>query len=171
MKTLILLRHAKSSWDHTELADHDRPLGPRGERASLVMGRYMVQAGLLPDLILCSTAQRATDTCALVISQWPESPPIEYDRDIYLSGDRLIRQRISKVDGAIGTLLVVGHNPDLQNLTVALAAGNNAPLKKQARERFPTGALAVVRFEVDEWPAILASQGTLCELTVPRSLV
>lgn len=171
MKTLILLRHAKSSWDHTELADHDRPLGPRGERASLVMGRYIVQSNLLPDLILCSSAQRAVDTCGLILSQWPHTPAIEYERELYLSGERAIRRRIGAVDGAVDKLLVIGHNPDLQNLTVALAAGMNAPLKREAQEHFPTGSLAVLRFPIHDWQRVLSTQGTLCELTAPRSLV
>ncbi len=171
MKRLSLLRHAKSSWEASGLADHDRPLERRGERAALVMGRYIAQQSLVPDLVLCSTAVRATETRALVVSQWPGEPPTDYDRGLYLSGVAAIRRRVSQVDDGVGHVLVIGHNPDLQDLTLTLAAGNHAPLRRKAEQKFPTAALAVMHFSFDRWSALMKSQGTLCVVAAPRDLV
>ena len=171
MKRLSLLRHAKSSWECSGLTDHDRPLERRGERAALVMGRYIAQQRLVPDLVLCSTAVRAVETRALVISQWPDEPPTTFDRDLYLSGVAAIRRRVAKVEDAIDHVLVIGHNPDLQDLALTLAAGNHAPLKRKAAHKFPTAALAVLHFSIDTWQALLRAQGTLCVVTAPRDLV
>lgn len=171
MKRLSLLRHAKSSWEATGLTDHDRPLERRGERAALVMGRFIVQQRMVPDLVLCSTAVRAVETLALVATQWPDAPPTTFDRDLYLTGVAAIRRRVAQVDDEIAHVLVIGHNPDLQDLTLTLAAGNHVPLKRKAEHKFPTGALAVLHFSIDRWQALLKSQGTLCMVAAPRDLV
>ena len=171
MKKLYLLRHAKSSWEAADLADHDRPLGPRGERASLVVGRYILQRGLIPDLIICSTARRSRETRDLAAGQWPAQPPTQYDQEIYLNGRRAILKRLSRVNTDIGSVLVVGHSPDLQDLTLALAAGGDVPLRRKAREYFPTGTLAVFHLPIETWSNILRSEGTLVELVTPKSLV
>lgn len=171
MKRLSVLRHAKSSWEHSDLADHDRPLELRGERAALLMGRYMAQQRLIPDVILCSTAARAKATQALVVSQWPAAPDTTFDRQLYLTGVPTIRRRIARTADEVEHILVIGHNPDLQDLVLTLAAGNHAPLRRKAESKFPTAALAVLQFSFGTWSSLPSSKGTLCELTVPRELV
>lgn len=171
MKKLYLLRHAKSSWEAADLADHDRPLGPRGERGALVVGRYILQRGFIPDLIICSTARRARETRDLAVGQWPAVPQTRYDHEIYLNGRRAILKRLSRVDRPVGSVLIVGHSPDLQDLTLALAAGGDVPLRRKAQEHFPTGTLAVFHLPIDAWSDILRSEGTLVELVTPKSLV
>ena len=171
MKNLLLLRHAKSSWDAVDLADHDRPLGPRGERAALVVGRYILQRGLVPDLVICSTARRARETRSLASSQWPLQPETTYAHDVYLNGRRAILELLSKTDDSVGSVMVVGHSPDLQDLTLALASGGDVPLRRKAKDQFPTGTLAMLRLPIDTWKGVLNTSGTLVELTTPKNLV
>lgn len=171
MKTLYVLRHAKSWWDDPSLADHDRPLDARGERAALVVGRYMRQQGFAPDRVLCSSARRAIDTLVLVRSQWDTVPTIDLDRALYLSGARAILNRIATLDAGTGSVLVVGHNPDLHNLVVNLAAKGNGPLLEAAREKFPTASLAVIKLPLDDWQGIVSTQGRLIGYVTPKTLV
>lgn len=171
MKKLYLLRHAKSSWEASDVPDHDRPLAARGERAALLMGRYMAQTGLVPDLILCSTALRSVQTRALAVSQWDTVPPTEYDRSLYLNGKRAILQCLARVDDEVGSVLVIAHNPDLQDLTLALSSHGNGALRQQAQAKFPSGALAVLHLPVHHWSEILASHGSLVDLALPKELV
>ncbi len=171
MKKLFLLRHAKSSWEQPELADHERPLSPRGERSALVMGRYMAQRRLIPDIILCSTARRTVETRLLTLSQWPSEPPTEFDRKLYLSGARAIMMRLAQLDDTLRSAMVIGHNPDLQDLTLRLSAGSNMPLRSIAEAKFPTSALAVLHLPTDRWADVLHLTGILVDLETPKKLV
>ena len=116
MKHLIILRHAKSAWDDTSVSDHNRPLAPRGERAALVIGRYLRQLNLPIDLALSSTARRARDTWALVSTQFDALITTETDAVLYLKGPAAIRQRLAQVGDAAKTVVIVGHNPDFERL-------------------------------------------------------
>lgn len=171
MKKLYLLRHAKSSWEASDVPDHDRPLAARGERAALLMGRYMAQERLVPDLILCSTALRSVQTRELAAEQWPVSPPTEFDRSLYLNGKRAILQRLAKVGDEVGSVLVIGHNPDLQDLTLALSSPGNGTLRLQAQAKFPSGALAVLHLPIHHWSEVLHTHGSLVDLAMPKELV
>ncbi|MEE8272332.1 MAG: histidine phosphatase family protein [Alphaproteobacteria bacterium] len=171
MKTLYVLRHAKSSWADPDSADLDRPLAPRGERAAMVMGRYIAQQDMIPELILCSTARRAVETRAAVVGQWPAVPPTEFDEALYLAGATGVIRRLARVDAAIGGMLVIGHNPDLHALTVGLAKVGPADLIDMVAGRFPTGAFAALTLPIERWDAISEAAGTLTDFVVPKMLV
>ena len=130
MKTLYLVRHAKSGWDDPTLHDHDRPLDLRGERAALVIGRYAAQRRFIPQLVLCSSARRARDTLDLVTTQWPELPRIEIDRSLYLVGEHGLRKRLAAVDADVGSIMIVGHNPDLHDLARLLVGKGDDGLRQ-----------------------------------------
>jgi phosphohistidine phosphatase len=171
MKTLYVLRHAKSGWDDPDLADHDRPLDLRGERAALVMGRYLAQRRFIPDLILCSTARRAVDTSTLVISQWSTRPAIECDRTLYLTGEKRVLQRLGQVADSVRAVLVIGHNPDLHDLVVALARRGDQERLADLAAKFPTAAFAAIKLPLEHWSDIVSVAGTLINYTVPKQLV
>ena len=171
MKTLYLLRHAKSGWDDPSLDDHDRPLDFRGERAALVIGRYTAQRRHFPDLILCSTARRAADTLSLVMSQWPEAPNVKHERALYLAGEDRLLARLGRVAPEVGSVMMVGHNPDLQQLTLHLAGKGDAALRKDLELKFPTAGLAILKLPADAWTGLLPGIATLITFTVPKSLV
>lgn len=171
MKKLYILRHAKSSWDAMDLPDHDRPLAPRGERAALVMGRYMAQRDLIPDMVICSTATRSVETLRLVASQWECDVPAVRDRSLYLTGARTIRQRVAQTEEPVKVILVIGHNPDLHDLTVELAEPGSQAHRRLAETKFPTSALAVFHFTISDWPSLRSASGTLVDLKTPKVLV
>ena len=171
MKTLYLLRHAKSDWSQPGQEDHDRPLAPRGERAALLMGRYIAQNRTLPDTILCSSATRARQTLDLAASQWPETPPVEVDKALYLAGAAGLKARLAKLPDAIDSVLLVGHNPDMQVLTQNLAKEGPRELIDAAVSKFPTAALAAISLPIDHWRDIGGAAGTLFDFATPKRLV
>jgi phosphohistidine phosphatase len=146
MKTLMLLRHAKSSWADEDLDDHDRPLDPRGEEAAPAMGRLMAEQGLVPELILSSTALRARATAELVASASGFTGEIRLSEELYLAPAGVlldtVRLAVCGAGDDVSRLLVIAHNPGLENL-VAILSGRP--------ERFPTAALAVFDLDIDSW--------------------
>jgi phosphohistidine phosphatase len=166
MRTLLLLRHAKA---RTEDAGGDaaRPLAPRGRRAAERIGEHLAERGLVPDLVLCSTALRARQTWERAAAALRSEPRVELDGSLYLASPARILARVQEVRPAIATLLVVGHNPGFHELAYELA-GSSA-----ARDRLgkcPTAALA--RFELAEGSWSAAGPGLLrfVELVAPRDL-
>ncbi len=170
-KTLLLLRHAKSSWDDPSLRDFDRPLAPRGRRAAPLMAAHIEQAGLTPDIVLCSPAVRARETWELMARLWTEPPSVEYDRNLYGTGPQACLARLRTLDDGIARALVIGHNPDLEDLAAMLAASGEGDALERMRKKFPTCALAVIRFDADGWSAIGPRQGRLVAFVTPKSLV
>ncbi len=171
MKTLLLLRHAKSGWDDPDLADHDRPLDWRGERAALVIGRYIEQEHLLPELVLCSTARRAMETHWLAKSQWKNTPPTEFDRGLYLTGAPALIQRLIQVDDRFKRVLIIGHNPDLHDLVLQFAHRGDPALLAEAKAKFPTAAFAILKLPIDRWADLPGASATLFGYVTPKTLV
>jgi phosphohistidine phosphatase len=155
---VYLLRHAKSSWDDEALADHDRPLAPRGRDACSRLRRHCGDAKIEPDIVLCSTATRARETLANIL---PDHPKVTFDPDLYLASARTIVERIRELDA--GSAMIVGHNPGLQDAVLTLA--HRSTLRDQVAEKLPTGALATL--ELETWDAPKAE---LIALVLPREL-
>ncbi len=171
MKTLYLLRHAKSDWSVPGQDDHERPLADRGERAALVMGRYMAQKGYHPDFILCSDARRATDTCAIVTSQWKMVPPIETEPALYLAGPTGGLNRLGGVVSRHASVMIIGHNPDLHEVVASLAQSGSAEWLQTVAGKFPTAALAVLELPIDHWRDAAKTGGALIDYATPKTLV
>ena len=162
MKTLLLLRHAKSSWDNSDLADFDRPLNGRGRHDAPRMGRLLAERDLTPDLIVTSSARRAATTAELVALAAGYDGDIHYTRDLYLAdGDAYLEVAAQTADD-VARLLLIGHNPDLEEL-LALLAGHE--------ERLPTAALAHLRLTLDHWRDLNAdTPAELLDLWRPKEL-
>lgn len=162
MKTLLLLRHAKSSWDHADLKDHDRPLSPRGARDAPRIGRLLAERDLAPTRILTSTAVRAVSTAELVAAACGGSPPIETLEALYLAAPEAYMAAVRDHGGEADRLLLVGHNPGLTTLVTRLTG---------ACEPMPTAALARVEFEAGAWGDVAAgAPGRLVDLWRPEEL-
>ena len=161
MATLHLLRHAKSSWDPPGLADADRPLAPRGERAGRLIADHVRRRGVRPELILCSPALRARQTLELVAADLGGGP-IRYEEDIYGAAAEELLERLRRVPAATDSVLMVGHNPGHRDLAVMLGADESAIGK------FPTGALAT--FELPAWAKLGPGCGRLVEFAKPKQL-
>lgn len=163
MKTLLLLRHAKSSWDNPALADHDRPLNPRGKASAPVMGTLILEHGLTPDLIVTSSAKRARKTAKKVANACDYRGTIRQERALYLAGPEAYLEAIHAVgEASPERLMLVGHNPDMEDL-VSLLTGR--------AERMPTAALAVIHLDVSDWRDVRFDEtGKLVAVWRPREL-
>jgi phosphohistidine phosphatase len=170
MLTLSLLRHAKSSWEDGSLEDFDRPLAKRGETAAPRMGAFMAAHGLAPQLILCSPAVRTRQTLDLVVPHLPGQPTVVYQDDFYLAAPSVLLARLRKVGGKIGHVMVVGHNPGMQGLAVALAGEGEARMLQALSGKFPTAGLAVIRFKVRSWAKVGHGTGRLELFATPKML-
>jgi phosphohistidine phosphatase len=165
---LLLLRHAKSAWPDG-IPDHDRPLATRGLKAAPLMGSYMAREALISDLVLVSTARRTQETWALVGAELPASIERRDVGEIYEAPAERLAAVIRATDASVQTLLLVGHNPGFQDLALQLAGVGEADGLARLREKFPTGALAVIDFAVG-WQDVTEGSGRLERLVVPRSL-
>jgi phosphohistidine phosphatase len=171
MIRLLLLRHAKSDWSDAGLDDRDRPLSKRGRESAPVIAGYMREMELAPDLVLSSPATRTRQTLSLVLDKLGRSPEIVFDEALYDfgSGARLL-EAITEHGGDAKTLMLVGHNPAVQQLASMLAGTGEPELMAAMEGKFPTAALAVIDFEAEAWSAIKAGKGTLAAFVTPKGL-
>ena len=169
-RQLLLLRHAKSNWDDPALADFDRPLSGRGLKTAPLVGRQLAKRGWLPDLALVSPALRTRDTWRLVAAQWPVSEPVEFADALYSATAADILTQVQHAGASTRCLLVIGHNPGLEEFARRLAgAGSDAAAINRLSRKFPTAALA--RFVVDgDWTDVAFSAGRLTHFLRPKDL-
>jgi phosphohistidine phosphatase len=180
--TLVLFRHAKSAWP--DVPDHDRPLARRGIRSARVMGRWLRDAGLVPGQVLCSTARRARETWQFAQAGLAAAPPVTFDARIYEAAAADLLALIREVPPGTGTLLLIGHNPAIEDLALLLAAAPSAAGPGTAgpgtggshhsdldrmRSKFPTAAIAVLRF-AGTWPDLVPGPARLTAFVTPRDL-
>ena len=174
MLTVLLLRHAKSSWDNLSLPDYDRPLAKRGQKAAPLIGAEIARLGLRPDLILCSGAARTRETLLLVLPALGSPPPqVICDDAIYMATPASLLTLLRKLpDGGAApkTVMVVGHNPGLEELSELLVGGGDEEAQELMAEKFPTGALAVFTFDAQKWADIALGAGKLVEFITPARL-
>ena len=174
MLTLLLLRHAKSSWDNPGLSDYDRPLAKRGQKAAPRMGAEIAALKLRPELVLCSGAQRTRETLALVLDQLDHPlPKVVYDDAIYMAPPPGLVGILHKLPDGAGTpktVMIVGHNPGLEELAEELVAGGDEDAREVMAKKFPTGALAVITFDARSWSAVAPGGGSLVRFVTPASL-
>jgi phosphohistidine phosphatase len=158
MKTLYILRHAKSSWDNPLLADFERPLNKRGLDAAPFMGEIIYKNRFKPELLLSSPAKRAKQTAVLVREVGAIEPEIRFDERIYEASPQTLVQIISELGEQADSLLLVGHNPGLEGL-IRFLTGETHPM--------PTATLAVIDLNIENWADVAAECGTLKNLIRP----
>lgn len=142
MKTLCLMRHAKSSWDTEGVQDHDRPLNDRGQRAAPAMGQLLVEKSLVPELIVSSTALRARETALAVAAACAWKPDLRLTRSLYMAEPDDILQVVAQLTDDVKRVLVVGHNPGMEDLVSDLSFMRNS---------MPTAAVAKFELSVTSW--------------------
>ena len=146
MKTLFLLRHAKSSWKDDTLPDLERPLNARGQRAAELMSNFLKQEKVSPDLILSSCAVRARDTIDIMWRSAMRASELRFDERIYGAPLEKLVEVVAQIDKGARSALVVGHNPGLEELLQALTGKT---------ETMPTAALAKITFKTSDWSNIV----------------
>jgi phosphohistidine phosphatase len=170
MIELLLLRHAKSAWDRPGVDDHERDLAPRGEAAAPRVGELIAASGLVPDLVLCSTAVRARRTWELVVDRLPAAPKVRLRREIYLAAPETMLKLVQAEGGSARRALLVGHNPGMHAFARRLAGSGDAKLRARLAEKFPTAALARIAFDLDDWRGLAPGKGELRGFWRPRDL-
>lgn len=168
-RRLILLRHAKSAWPDG-VADQKRPLAPRGQKAAPLMGRYMARERLIPDLALVSTARRTQDTWSLIASDLPKGIDRRDVAAIYEAPPNRLLEVVRDTDAKVRCLMLVGHNPGLQQFALALVGAGEADAIRRLGEKYPTAGLTVFDFSLELWSDLHAGTGTLERFVTPKSL-
>lgn len=171
MKRLILLRHAKSSWDDPVSRDFDRPLNKRGERAAVTMGRHAREQGLHFDHLIASPAVRVVETLDQFIEGFGETIDANWDRRIYLASSATLMDVLHDLPDIADDVLMIGHNPGMEDLILALVPDDGSSmLRDDVEVKFPTASLAVLEFDVDHWQDVGANTARLTSFTRPRDL-
>lgn len=159
MKTLYLLRHAKSSWDDSSLSDFERPLNERGLNAAPFIGEVITRRGYSPSIIISSPAKRAATTAELVEKSAGLNSALRFDHRIYEASPNTLCTVAAEIDDGMDSAMLVGHNPGMEGfiryLTVRI-------------EPMPTAALAVIKLSIDSWKDIDAECGTIVEIVRPK---
>jgi len=153
------MRHAKSSWDDSDLADFDRPLNDRGEAAAPFMGELIAGRGLAPEEIVSSPAKRALQTATLVKESGGIEAPIRLDERIYEAGAQTLKQVASEFRDELDIMMMIGHNPGFEGF-VSFLTGR--------QESMPTAALAVIDLDIDKWSDVKNGEGDLIEVIRPK---
>ena len=162
MKTLLILRHAKSSWKDASLADHDRPLNKRGKRDAPRMGEFVREQGLAPDRIISSTAKRARNTAKAVAKACCCEDKVELTSEFYHATPGVYLAVLQNVPDDDSRVMVVGHNPGMEALVAHLTG---------SRETMPTAALAHVVLPIEKWAELdYEVQGELLGLWRPKGI-
>ena len=161
MKTLLLLRHAKSSWKDENMRDFDRPLNQRGVKAATRMGKYARKHKLQPNLILSSPAERARETTALLLESSGLNVELRYDERIYEASAVRLLEIVSQIEETAGVVMLVGHNPGFEELLEALTGENH---------HLATAAMACIELNVEKWNKTRPGTGRLEWLAGPKDV-
>jgi phosphohistidine phosphatase len=169
VRTLLLLRHAKSSWDNPGADDFERPLAPRGRRVAPLVGAEMVRRGWLPERVLCSPARRTRETWELA-SAALGPVPASFEPGLYLAAPAALLRLVRATPPEVGRLLLIGHNPGLQELGLLLADPRSGEDLVRLRAKLPTAGLVVLSLPDGPWSAVAAGNLRLEAFVAPRDL-
>lgn len=161
MKKLLLLRHAKSSWADATLKDFERPLNERGQRAAPLIGQFMRERAIRPELVICSPAKRTRETIALVLEAARLEVKVRFDERIYEATTERLLEVVSEIEEDKREVMLVGHNPGFENLLERLT---------NESEPMPTAALALITLDADKWKEAARLSGRLEWLVKAKEL-
>lgn len=162
MLTLILMRHAKSSWGSPALADHDRPLNDRGRRSARAMGRWLRSKGYLPDAVLSSSSRRTVET----FEGLELDVPVTFTADLYHAGPAAMLRVLHGAEAPV--LLMLGHNPGIADFAESLV---RTPPDHPRFDDYPTCATLVVRFDAPSWSEVDWGSGEVVDFAIPREVI
>jgi len=164
MKNLLIMRHAKSDWGNSSISDFDRPLNDRGKTAAPMMGNELLKRKKSPELIISSPAKRAKSTAEIVLKESGCSQPIQFENEFYFGHIEEIIKIVKKSDNSFERIMVVGHNPTLEDLIDELIIDDNG-------FSMSTAAIASILFDIDDWAEINKKSGILEWLIIPKDLM
>lgn len=161
MRRLLLLRHAKAERSHSGGRDHERHLADRGRDDAPRVGAYISRHDFVPDKAVVSTSTRTRETWKLVAGAMESGPEAEFDERIYEASAKALLDVVKETDSSVNTLLLVGHNPGMQELATMLVATGDVDTRQRLKEAFPTSALAVIEFKLKDWSKVHPQSGRL----------
>ena len=171
MKTLGIWRHAKSDWNDRSARDFDRPLNPRGLRGAAIMGSHIAGLRIYWERIVASPAVRVAQTIEVGAQAANINPQVRWDRRIYLASSATLLDLLREQDGDPATILMVGHNPGLEDLIFDLVPDDGSnPLRDIVEEKYPTASFARLEIDIDSWTELDDASARLVALTRPRDL-
>ncbi len=170
MKTLTLLRHAKSGWDDPVSRDFDRPLNAKGTRAAAMVGRHMRTLGLAFDHVVASPAVRVVETLDEIVTGYGQTLAPEWDRRLYLASAGTILDVVRDLPREIDRVLIVGHNPGLEDLVLMMVPDVTHPLRDAVEAKYPTASLAEMTIEIDDWEDLVSGSARFTRFIRPRDL-
>ncbi|MEM7620765.1 MAG: histidine phosphatase family protein [Pseudomonadota bacterium] len=170
MRTLLLLRHGKSSWDNPDLCDFERPLNQRGKASVPLVGGFINQQVLKPDIILCSAARRTRQTLKLLRNHVDFNCEIQFLDELYLISEKNLLQILRELPQLYKTVLVIGHNPTMHTLSMNFTANADPSDMSLLTQKFPTCGLAVLEFHIQSWVDICFQSALLKHFTTPKML-
>jgi phosphohistidine phosphatase len=170
LKTLTLLRHAKSGWDDPVARDFDRPLNAKGRKAAQVVGRHLKGLDVGFDYIVASPARRVVETIAEVAAGYGRAIEPAWDKRLYLASAATLLDVARETPADAERLLMIGHNPGLEDFVLLLLAGGEPALVSAVEAKYPTATVAELTFDVDHWAGVAAAAGTLTRFIRPRDL-
>ena len=166
-RELLLVRHVKSAWDDPSLADHDRPLAPRGTKALPRLRDFLTRAEHRPDVVLCSSSRRTADTLDGIRVALPKRASIELLDELYLADADTLLTRLHGLDGKVRCAMLIGHNPGIEDLASLLVGSGDTALRAQLAAKLPTGAVVALSFD-GAWADLAAGAARIDAMFVPR---
>jgi len=170
LKNLYLLRHAKSSWDDARLDDFQRPLATRGIKACTLMAAHIRKLRIVPRLILCSPARRARETYTRLAEAFSGDTEVSFEHVLYEAASQALLTRLRRIDDDVSSVLMIGHNPSLEQLALALTGGTETEMLARLRVKYPTLALASIEIQQAAWSSTGPGCGQLLDFVIPRDL-
>ncbi len=167
-KTLYIMRHSKAVPAGDGIDDHERVLTERGERDARTMGEYMREHGIVPDGVLCSSALRARQTLHFVEEGMGRTLNAKVERRLYMASPRDVLSLLALIEEPVGSLMIVGHNPTLHQLTADLTETGEKALLAELAKRFPTSTLAEIRYPAISWTEFGPRKGELRRFIAPK---
>jgi phosphohistidine phosphatase len=168
MHTLYLLRHAKSSRADPTLPDHERPLAPRGRRDAKRIAKHLARLAIAPELVLCSPAERTRATLELLRPALGATPTVALEAELYAASSDSLLERIRALPEAVDSVMLIGHNPGLQQLALVLPSAGAA--RELLGAKFPTAALATLTLANTTWSQLSQGDALLAAYVVPKQL-
>ncbi len=170
MKTIYLLRHAKSSWQDQEVEDISRPLSKRGRKAAKAMAAYLSAQGIVPGQILCSPALRTRQTLERMEAKLDAAIPVRFEKGIYNADAASLLRRLRRLSEGLLSVMVIGHNPGLETLALMLTGEGEAKARDKLATKYPTGTLAVLTAPIEHWRDLGPETARLEALMRPKDL-
>ena len=170
MTLLTVIRHAKSSWDDPAIDDFDRSLNERGRHAAQRIGEELKRRGFKFDLILASPARRVRDTLDCIEKGYGSALPVQFEPQIYEASEATLFELVRRISERAHAPMLVGHNPGLQRLILALTGEDEGGLRERIRAGLPTAAVALIELPAPRWAEVMQGSGQIRELILPRDL-